>query len=56
MATENVPTNKSLWEKLKAKVRAKNKWPSHNASMQLTRLYKAKGGTFTIKDTSKKKG
>lgn len=47
MADKNIPSDKSLWERLKAQVKESAKvWPSLYASQPLTRLYKAKGGTF----------
>lgn len=47
MATKNVPTNKKLWNQIKAKIKERYAvWPSAYASGALTKEYKERGGKF----------
>ena len=44
---KNVPTNRKLWNEIKAKVKARySVWPSAYASGALTKEYKERGGRF----------
>jgi len=43
------PKNPSLYNRLKASIKKKMKWPSAYASSLLQKRYKAKGGTYSGK-------
>ena len=54
--SKNVPNNPSLWSKAKAEAKRKYKvYPSAYANGYAAKRYKAMGGTWRTKSSSKKK-
>lgn len=51
--TKNVPTDKRKYAAIKGVVKKTMTWPSAYASLQLSRLYKAKGGKYRKAPVSK---